>query len=245
MRKVIASILLILAIFFLYNGFVELRYMISNKVKNQSLREVAISDVVSDPLDRIIDFEKLKSINEDIKAWIYVPGTNIDYPILVPGIDEEYIDRDINKEYTPLGSIFAYSGTNFTKGNTFVFGHNMARNQMFGELKKYISSDFLKYHRYFYIYTERKVMKCDVFSVFITNENDNVFDEEYELGTVEYLSLLEELNRKNKYSEHGLDEPIMSYSSKQIFNLITCYGAEGTSERLVVNGIVRGEKIQY
>lgn len=244
MKKVIASILLVLAIFFLYNGFVELRYIISNKAKNQSLREVATSDV-SDPFNRVIDFEKLKSINEDIKAWIYIHGTSIDYPILVPGDNnEEYLYKDIDKEYSPLGSLFSLSGTNFTKGNTFVFGHNMASNQMFGELKKYINSDFLKEHRYFYIYTEHKTMKCDVFSVFVTNENDNIFKGEYELGTVEYLSLLEELNRKNKYSKYGLDEPIINYSSKQIFNLITCYGSEGTNERLVVNGIGIEEKIQ-
>lgn len=243
MKKVIASILLVLAMFFLYNGFVELRYLISNKAKNESIREVATSDV-GDPFNRVIDFEKLKAINEDIKAWIYIPGTNIDYPILVGSSNEEYINMNANGEYTPLGSIFAYSGTNFTKGNTFVFGHNMASNQMFGELKKYINSDFLKEHRYFYIYTERKVMKCDVFSTFITDENDKVFNGEYELGTVEYLSLLEELNRKNKYSEYGLDEPIINYSSKQIFNLITCYGSEGTTERLAVNGIVIEEKIQ-
>ncbi len=143
MRKVIASILLIVSIVFLYKGFVEFRYMISNKAKNQSLREVATSEVVNDPLDRIIDFEKLNSINKDIKAWIYVPGTKIDYPILVGESDEEYLYNDMNKEYTPLGSIFSYSGTNFTKGNTFIFGHNMASRQMFGELRKYIDKDFL------------------------------------------------------------------------------------------------------
>ena len=172
MRKVIASILLIVSIVFLYKGFVEFRYMISNKAKNQSLREVATSEVVNDPLDRIIDFEKLNSINKDIKAWIYVPGTKIDYPILVGESDEEYLYNDMNKEYTPLGSIFSYSGTNFTKGNTFIFGHNMASSQMFGELRKYIDKDFLKEHRYLYIYTERKAMKCDI------------FNGEYELGTV-------------------------------------------------------------
>ena len=73
MRKVIASILLIVSIVFLYKGFVEFRYMISNKAKNQSLREVATSEVVNDPLDRIIDFEKLNSINKDITRIILGP----------------------------------------------------------------------------------------------------------------------------------------------------------------------------
>ena len=33
-------------------------------------------------------------------------------------------------------------------------------------------------------------MKCDIFSIFITNESDDVFNGEYELGTVEYIELL-------------------------------------------------------
>ena len=244
MRKVIASILLIVSIVFLYKGFVEFRYMISNKAKNQSLREVATSEVVNDPLDRIIDFEKLNSINKDIKAWIYVPGTKIDYPILVGESDEEYLYNDMNKEYTPLGSIFSYSGTNFTKGNTFIFGHNMASSQMFGELRKYIDKDFLKEHRYLYIYTERKAMKCDIFSIFIANENDDVFSGQYELGTVEYIDLLSELVNRNNYSNNNLKKDIIEYSTTQVFNLITCYGREGTSDRLLVNGIVVEEKIR-
>lgn len=82
MRKIIASILLIVAVVFLYKGIMDAKGNISNKIKNNSLRELTTS-VANDLLDRIIDFEKLKSINEDIKAWIYIPGTDIDYPILV------------------------------------------------------------------------------------------------------------------------------------------------------------------
>ena len=87
-------------------------------------------------------------------------------------------------------------------------------------------------------------MKCDIFPIFITNENDDIFNGEYELGTVEYVSLIEELNKRNKYSEYSLEESSINYSTSQIFNLITCYGAEGTTERLVVNGIVEEEKIR-
>lgn len=185
-------------------------------------------------------FEK----NIDYRGWIKIDNTNINYPILQGQDNEEYLYKDINKDYTPLGSLFSFSGTNFTKGNTFIFGHNMANNQMFGELRKYIDLDFLKEHRYLYVYTERKAMKCDIFSIFVTNENDEIFNGEYELGTVEYVSLIEELNKRNKYSEYSLEESSINYSIKQIFNLITCYGREGTTERLVVNAIVEEEKIR-
>ena len=244
MRKVIASVLLIVSIVFLYKGFVEFRYIISNKANYQSLREVATGDIGSNPMDRVIDFEKLQSINEDIKAWIYIPGTKVDYPILVGETDEEYLYKDMNRAYTPLGSLFSFSGTNFTKGNTFIFGHNMASSQMFGELRKYLSSDFLEEHRYIYLYTERKAIKCDIFSIFIANESDNVFSGQYELGTVEYIDLLSELVNRNKYSNNNLKKNIIEYSTTQVFNLITCYGGEGASDRLLVNGIVVEEKIK-
>ena len=239
MKKVVASLLLGISIIFLFKGFNDLKYRISNKVNNDSIRELVTSENEEDPLNRVIDFQKLKSINKDVIAWICIPGTKVDYPILVGESDEEYLYKDINKDYTPLGSLFSFSGTNFTKGNTFIFGHNMANNQMFGELRKYIDLDFLKEHRYLYVYTERKAMKCDIFSIFVTNENDEIFNGEYEL-----VSLLEELNKKNNYSEYSLEESSINYSTKQIFNLITCYGREGTTERLVVNGIFVEEKIR-
>lgn len=243
MKKLIASILLLIAVVFLYKGIIDAKGNISNKVKNNSLRELTTS-VATDPLDRIIDFEKLKAINEDIKAWLYIPGTDIDYPILVGESDEEYLYKDINKEYTKLGSLFGFAGTDFNKGNTFIFGHNMANNQMFGQLKKFIASKFANENKYFYIYTERKVMKCEVFSTFICDINDSVFDGEYELSTGDYASLFSDIVNKNKYADYTLDKSILEYSKAQMFNLITCYGAEGTTERLVVNGVVVEEKIK-
>ena len=244
MKKVVASLLLGISIIFLFKGFNDLKYRISNKVNNDSIRELVTSENEEDPLNRVIDFQKLKSINKDVIAWICIPGTKVDYPILVGESDEEYLYKDINKDYTPLGSLFSFSGTNFTKGNTFIFGHNMANNQMFGELRKYIDLDFLKEHRYLYVYTERKAMKCDIFSIFVTNENDEIFNGEYELGTLEYISLLSELVNRNKYSNNNLDKNIIEYSTTQVFNLITCYGREGTTERLVANGIVVEEKLR-
>ena len=208
MKKIVASVLLVISIIFLFKGFTDWKYKISNKVNNNSIRELVTSQNEEDPLNRIIDFQKLKSINKDVVAWIYINGTNV------------------------------------TKGNTFIFGHNMASSQMFGELRKYLSSDFLEEHRYIYLYTERKAMKCDIFSIFIANESDDVFSGQYELGTVEYIDLLSELVNRNKYSNNNLEKNIIEYSTTQVFNLITCYGGEGTPDRLLVNGIVVEEKIR-
>jgi len=42
--------------------------------------------------DAYVDFEALKKINPDIFAWLYVPGTNVDLPILMNIDDDTYYE---------------------------------------------------------------------------------------------------------------------------------------------------------
>ena len=107
MKKIVASVLLVISIIFLFKGFTDWKYKISNKVNNNSIRELVTSKNEEDPLNRIIDFQKLKSINKDVVAWIYIPGTKVDYPILVGESDEEYLYKNINFQYIGKG----YSST--------------------------------------------------------------------------------------------------------------------------------------
>ncbi|MBR5293022.1 MAG: class B sortase [Clostridia bacterium] len=45
--------------------------------------------------------------NSDVVGWIYIPGTNIDYPILY-GEKWYYADRDINMEKNSIGSVYSH-----------------------------------------------------------------------------------------------------------------------------------------
>ena len=68
-----------------------------------------ISEIV-ELADNPIDFNKLKGINDEIYAWIYIPNTNIDYPILQSkSSDFFYIDHDVYKNYQFAGSIYSES----------------------------------------------------------------------------------------------------------------------------------------
>lgn len=56
--------------------------------------------------ERSIDFERLHKINPDIVAWIEVPGTNIDYPVVQGKDNEEYMHHTFRKNYNFAGCIF-------------------------------------------------------------------------------------------------------------------------------------------
>ena len=70
-----------------------------------------------------INWNKLKKINSDIVAWIYVKGTNIDYPVVQGKTNQSYLHTNFKKQYTYGGCIFLDSKDNkqFTLNDNNVF----------------------------------------------------------------------------------------------------------------------------
>lgn len=51
--------------------------------------------------DNPIDFKSLQQQNSDIYSWVYIPNTNINYPVLQSHLDDNlYLDHDIYKNYS-------------------------------------------------------------------------------------------------------------------------------------------------
>ena len=51
-------------------------------------------------VDNPIDFASLKAKNEDVYAWINIPNTNINYPVVQSNVDDNYyLNRSIDKKY--------------------------------------------------------------------------------------------------------------------------------------------------
>lgn len=77
----------------------QLREEVKEKKHNKTWEERSTMDV--------LNWEKIKRINPDIVAWITVPGTEIDYPILQCSTWNEYLHKNYKGEYSYPGSIFA------------------------------------------------------------------------------------------------------------------------------------------
>ena len=78
-------------------------------------------------VDIPIDFAALKEKNPDVYAWINIPGTAIDYPILQRENDNTYyLDHTIDHEEKTEGAIFTenYNNTDFEDPNTVIYGHD-------------------------------------------------------------------------------------------------------------------------
>lgn len=93
-----------------------------------------------------LDFTKLWDTNVDICAWIEIAGTPVDYPVLncPVGDDERYIRTAINGQYYIGGSLFVqerYSNRDFSSPVTFIYGHTMPDETLFGSLQRTYSNE--------------------------------------------------------------------------------------------------------
>lgn len=123
-----------------------------------------------------IDWNYLKSVNEDVIAWIEIEGTNINYPILKEK-DTYYLHHTFDRKYNSNGSIFTTNSYPFVDAETIVYGHNMRNGSMFSKLGKYLNEDFLYSHNRFKIYTPNCNYEATVFSAYsigVEVENNNI-----------------------------------------------------------------------
>ena len=101
-----------------------------------------------------INWDELLQRNKDVKAWIQIPNTNVNYPVLQGETNDTYIHSDIDHNELSAGSIFIASENEdpFNDFNTVIYGHNMKNGSMFNNIKSYTDQSFADGHPYVYIY---------------------------------------------------------------------------------------------
>lgn len=196
----------------------------------------------SEPVVIPIDFEALWEQNEDIYAWLLIPDTGIEYPILQHSTDDTYyLDHTVDKKSGLPGSIYteaAYNGTDFTERNTLIYGHNMKNGTMFGELDKYKTPSYMKEHNTIIIYTPEHIYTYQIFAA-VTYDNRHImhsFDFSTDAGLQSYLDSIMAVNNLNTY----IDETVEVTSLDRIITLSTCNG--NSKQRFLVEAVLIDEQ---
>lgn len=91
-------------------------------------------------------FGQLKAINPDIRAWLTVDGTSIDFPVLQGEDNFHYLNRDPYGNFAVAGSVFMdYRCDKDMEGNyLLMYAHHMGQGKMFGDLDQFEKAEFFK-----------------------------------------------------------------------------------------------------
>jgi sortase B len=124
-----------------------------------------------------IDFDKLLDVNEDIVGWLWVPDTDINYPIVQGESNYSYLERDYTGKRSNAGSIFMDSrnSPDFSDPNTIVYGHNMRSGRMFGALKEFKEQEYVDEHSLFCIVTPEGQFNYDIVAVDVVDMYSDLY----------------------------------------------------------------------
>lgn len=196
--------------------------------------EIVISDVAQDVAG--VDMAALTAENPDFIAWLTIPATSVDYPVVITDDPEYTLNHTFSGKESAVGTLFSLAGTDYeTPGrNIAIYGHHLrSADKMFSLLLSYKKRRFRDEHETVIL---ESLYRRDTYKVFAVldftsgewNPSRASFDSDED-----FLDFIRFAQNQSLYAsdiEVGADDHILT--------LITCdrsYG--GKSGRLAVMAV--------
>lgn len=246
-RKRISIIFAILAIIFALIAFIK--FLESKRTGNEYetldvnqetvQNETSLADTFEHIDVREIDFEALQSRNPDVYAWIEVPGTNVDYPILQHETDNSYyLTHTIDYERTTAASIYTenYNAKDFEDLHTVIYGHNMKNKTMFRTLHNFEDPEFFRSNKDIIIYLPEETRFYEVFAAYTFDNRHLLFDYDW-TDSSEHQAYLEDVFEIKTYGAN-IDKDIEITGEDKIITLSTCVNSGDSTKRYLVQAVL-------
>lgn len=226
LSKLLSAIISIFSIAFLVSSGYFIKIIIdNNKDFNESksiIRELTNTNS--------INFDELKEKNNDTVAWIKVPNTLINYPIVQREDNKFYLKNDFYKKQNIYGWIFADFRDSFPNlsQNTIIYGHNTSIGIMFGDLINLLDQKWYENeeNKYIYLSTTEKEYKFEIFSVYKINTTNDYIKVDFNNDFNEYIQMV------SGRSFIGFKTKV---ENEKIITLSTCYNTQNSAVKLVVH----------
>lgn len=194
-----------------------------------------------------IDFAALQAENPDIFAWIRIPGTDIDYPILqYDGEDQSYyLERNMYREKDRDGSIYVeiYNEKDMTDPNTIIYGHNWSTGGMFHSLENFQKQEFFDEHPEIYIYFPDRILTYEIFTSHEFDDRHLLYAYNFKDVDVfaDYLETILHPRDMNAKVREGIEVT----TKDRIITLSTCVYKKKEARQLVQAVLVKEEEAEF
>ena len=146
----------------------------------ESAEELTVSDVLSESTRQSL-IESAQSLNQaypDAIGWLYIPNTNISYPVTQGRDNEYYLSHAYDGSSLKAGTIFldCRCENRFMNPVNILYGHSMKNGTMFTGVLNFADSSYFDSHRYGWLATPEIVYRIDFFSCAKTDCNDELYD---------------------------------------------------------------------
>ena len=184
-RRIIRPMLCMVVLFFaMTTGVMGCYQKDPDPIENPS----GTSEVEATPIPTVNRQEELadaKSKNPDAVAWLYIPGAEVDDPVMQAEDNGFYLNRDELREYSTWGCYYAdcrnhLSGRDALDTNTVIYGHSSndcdPDGVRFTKLHRYMDADFVKENPYIYLSVDGDDLIFQITALFITDTGFDYID---------------------------------------------------------------------
>ena len=208
---------------------------------NVQIEMIRLKPVAETPAEIVASFDELLAVNEDVRAWVTMDNTHIDFPVVQGETNLSYINTDVYGNFALAGSIFLDTRSDgaFHDPYSLLYGHDMVEGKMFGDLALFKDPKFFNENKTGKLILPDRTYNLTVYASLVIPASDEwIFEPENVNG-----NLLEFIDYAQKNAMGIRTEMTSSLKQAakdnklQILSLSTC-SAEFTDARTIILAVM-------
>ena len=186
-----------------------------------------------------VDLSACLAQNPDFIAWLRIPGTNVDYPVVQTDDPDDYLNHTFSEKQSVVGTLFSLADADYKAPgrNIAIYGHHLRSSgeKMFTSLMRYKNPDFYEDNQTIVLDSLYRHSEYTIFAVVNMKTGDWEPSRTTFSGDAAFMAFV---NRAN--SEALYDTGVEVGADDHILTLITCDRSyAGKEGRLVILAVER------
>ena len=191
--------------------------------------------------DLTVDWDALRAVNPDIVAWVFIPGTVINYPVVQGSDNEEYLHKAFDGStgwLASAGTIFldAANQPDFSDRNSALYGHHMNDGSMFASIADLSDQAEFDSHRDLYVLTPQGNYRLKTFALVDTVGTDAIVQTAFSTDQDYRAYLQDKFDRSVVAQESG--DVLSAADIKQSMLLSTCEYSQADGRAVLFAAVV-------
>lgn len=163
---------------------------------------------------------KVRAVNPQAAAWLTIPDTTIDFPVVQGDDNAYYLSHDLNRESSRLGVPFLdyRCESDFSGFQSIIYGHHITKERMFTPLVHFTETEYFDSHEFGWLVTEREIYKIHFIACLVVEHDAFVYQTVF-LTDAEKEAFLAELKKQAvRQREFSAEE----MAQERLLTLSTC-----------------------
>ena len=187
----------------------------------------------------MVDLSAYLAQNPDFVAWLRIPGTNVDYPVVQTDNPDYYLNHTFSGKSSVVGTLFSLADADYAAPgrNIAIYGHHLRSSgeKMFTSLMRYKNPDFYEDNKTVMLDSLYRHSEYTIFAVMNMKVGDWEPSRTTFSGDAAFMAFVNRAKLESLYDtgvEVGADDHILT--------LITCDRSyAGKEGRLVILAVER------